>query len=112
MSDLNIPENAVAAYDTMQNQLGQDADEITDLEFFQWVKTVKSVTEQITCMAENDVFLLTIPATYSGVLSSDVSDSIRDHVVSKTIFAEMVKAFRKSWQDECDQWMVDNGGEL
>ena len=111
MSDLNIPESAVADYHKMQDALSQDAYEPTDLEVFHWAFANKTIDERDTCLAEDANFLLSACSTYAGVFSADASDDIRFRVAGHAVFQNMVYAFRRSWEDEVVAFF-DNGGEL
>lgn len=112
MSDLNIPENAVAAYDTMQNQLGQDAYEPTDAEFFQWVqrKSGREIFETFINDCDDTAIGALLKFIVEPRNKSSESDN-RDLVSCSMMRGHLSNILKKAYLDECSEWF-DNGGKL
>jgi hypothetical protein len=116
MSDLNIPESAVADYHRYQNEIGQPPREPSDDEFFEWCFKVPSSTEVAERVYEN-INSITLGAVFAMLCEPRKTQGLicesdaRDIICASTLRGQIKPILKKYFWDDCIEWIA-NGGKL
>jgi hypothetical protein len=119
MSNLNIPESAVAAYEADQKQWDVEACAPTDEEFFEWCFKHIGGEDALTKVFENAdanefvcigcaLLMLCLPRSKEGMMSES---NCRDLIVSDHLRAAIMPIFRKYYYEDCCEWFEKQEGE-
>ena len=119
MSNLNIPESAVADYNRMQDRLSKEAYQPTDAELIEWALDNKTYEDWHLLVIENTNwwdFGVVLKAVFSEPIKREPIGvmnqwDFRDVAVCKTMRNTLLPFIRKYWGDECSAWFDNQEAE-